>query len=432
MSDALPRTTIWARRIVAAAAALWIGSLLVVFALRATFPLELEWMEGGILLQAHRFQQGLPIYPEYGPDFIPFLYTPGYAITLAGLGTIFPLGLGLGRAVSILSAIAIGLGVAHAIRREGKPTAHAIAGAGLFASGWVFTYRWYDLTRPDSLAMALLVWGLVVLRHARGSDRAAIVAGVLVALSFWTKQTAASFVLASGAGALLLMPRQLLVYASTVALVDAQPWSGSLVTNPNCTAMPVALALAPLHRAVGLEAVTVASYQAVSGAGYPGESAWDMADNVHPHPGNEEEKLTQEPQRILGALEGGAVVPASFAVSGRCVRVPVSDGHLVAIHARTRTPVSPADAIEILSAFDPGLGLPSSPSPLLVHRPFRDRPQPRLDRGTGGGMAVTFGRVEACPVLGLKLFALAHNTLRGAAGAALLNGELLHRMGRLS
>lgn len=228
MSDAPSPITRWARRIAMAAAVLWIGSLLVVFALRIGFPLELEWMEGGILLQAHRLQQGQPIYPEYGADFIPFLYTPGYAITLAGLGTIFPLGFGLGRAISVLATVAIGVGIAVAIRREGKPMAHAIAGAGLFASGWVFTYRWYDLTRPDSLAMALLVWGLLVLRHARGRDRAAIVAGVLVALSFWTKQTAATFVIASGVGALVLMPRQFLVYAATVAVVDG---GGMLLGN---------------------------------------------------------------------------------------------------------------------------------------------------------------------------------------------------------
>ncbi len=244
----------------------------------------------------------------------------------------------------------------------------------------------------------------------------------------------AGYHVVSNASAYRMDPRVPLVIpeinAEHLALLDAQPWPGALLTNPNCTAMPVALALAPLHRAAGLEAVTVASYQAVSGAGYPGESAWDMADNVHPHPGNEEDKLTQEPQRILGTLEGGAIAAAPFAVSARCVRVPVSDGHLVALHVRTARPVAPDEAIALLSSFDPGLDLPSAPHPVLVHREPRDRPQPRLDRDTGAGMAVTFGRVEACPVLGLKLYALAHNTLRGAAGAALLNAELLVQTGR--
>lgn len=243
----------------------------------------------------------------------------------------------------------------------------------------------------------------------------------------------AGFAVVSNASAYRMDPRVPLVIpeinADHLALLDTQPWAGALVTNPNCTAMPVAMALAPLHRAFGVEALTVASYQAVSGAGYPGESAWDMADNVHPHPGNEEDKLTQEPQRILGGLVDGAVVPAEFVVSARCVRVPTSDGHLVGMHVRTTTPCSPEEAIEVLEAFDPGLELPTAPRPVLVHRPFRDRPQPRLDRDNGGGMAATFGRVERCPVMGLKLYALAHNTLRGAAGAALLNAELLRMRG---
>lgn len=237
----------------------------------------------------------------------------------------------------------------------------------------------------------------------------------------------------SNAGAFRMDPRVPLVIPEVnpehLGLLSGQPWSGSLLTNPNCTAMPTAIALAPLHRSVGVEAVTVASYQAVSGAGYPGESAWDMADNVHPHPGNEEDKLTQEPQKILGTLVDGGIEPAPFAVSARCVRVPVSDGHLVALHVRTIDPISPADAVRVMSEFRGGPSLPSSPTPLLVHRPSRNRPQPRLDRDNGGGMAVTFGRVERCPVMGLKLFALAHNTVRGAAGAALLNAELLRSRG---
>ncbi|MEM6927421.1 MAG: aspartate-semialdehyde dehydrogenase [Myxococcota bacterium] len=244
----------------------------------------------------------------------------------------------------------------------------------------------------------------------------------------------AGFAVVSNASAYRMDPRVPLVIpevnADHLALLDTQPWAGALVTNPNCTAMPVAMALAPLHRAFGVEALTVASYQAVSGAGYPGESAFDMADNVHPHPGNEEDKLTEEPQRILGRLTDGAVAPADFVVSARCVRVPTSDGHLVAMHVRTKAPCSPEDAIAAMEDFDPGLELPSAPHPVLVHRPFRDRPQPRLDRDTGRGMAATFGRVEACPVMGLKLYALAHNTLRGAAGAALLNAELLRATGR--
>lgn len=216
------------------------------------------------------------------------------------------------------------------------------------------------------------------------------------------------------------------INAEHLALVARQPWSGAIVTNPNCTSMPIALSLAPLHEAVGLEAVCVASYQAVSGAGYPGESAWDMVGNVRPHPGDEEEKLAEEPKKILGRLEGETVVAADFELSARCVRVPVADGHLVAIQVKTRERLTPADAVALMSGWKGGsLTTPSAPNPVLIHRTERDRPSPRFDAAAGGGMAVSFGRVEACPVMGLKFFAMAHNTVRGAAGAALLNAELM-------
>lgn len=226
----------------------------------------------------------------------------------------------------------------------------------------------------------------------------------------------------------LLIPE---VNADHLALVDRQGWPGAIIANSNCTAMPVVLALKPLLDAVGIEAVTVASYQAVSGAGYPGESAWDILGNVHPHAGNEEVKLAEETRKMLGAVDGAGVVMAPFEVSARCVRVPVVDGHLVAIHVRTSQELSPLDAAMLLSSWRPEVDLPSSPSPVLVHREERDRPSPRLDADVGRGMAVTFGRVERCPVMGLKLFALAHNTVRGAAGGALLNAELwLQQRGR--
>lgn len=224
----------------------------------------------------------------------------------------------------------------------------------------------------------------------------------------------------------LLIPE---VNADHLALLPRQEGPGALLTNPNCTSMPVVLALKPLLDAVGLEAVTVASYQAVSGAGYPGESAWDMLGNVRPHPGNEEEKLASEPLKMLGRVGPEGVIPADFAISARCVRAPVVDGHLVALHVRTRDRLAPADARAILSGWRPGLELPTAPTPVLVERTPRDRPSPRFDADNGGGMAVSFGRVEACPVMGLKLFALAHNTVRGAAGGAILNAELLHARG---
>lgn len=217
-----------------------------------------------------------------------------------------------------------------------------------------------------------------------------------------------------------------------LGLLDQQAGPGFLVTNPNCTSMPAVMTLAPILRAVGIEAVCLSSWQAVSGAGYPGESAWDMIGNVRPHPGNEEEKLAIEPHKILGTFQNGAVVSADFALSARCVRVPVADGHLVSLQVKTRERLTPNDAIALMSEFHGGLELPSSPNPLLVHRDGRDRPQPKFDADTGRGMATTFGRVEVCPVMGLKWFALSHNTVRGAAGAAILNAELLVSTGRVA
>jgi aspartate-semialdehyde dehydrogenase len=220
------------------------------------------------------------------------------------------------------------------------------------------------------------------------------------------------------------------INADHLDLLKFQPWTGAIVTNSNCTSMPVALSLAPLHEAVGIEAVCVASYQAVSGAGYPGESAWDMVGNVRPHPGNEEEKLAEEPKKILGTLQGDSVKDADFELSARCVRVPVADGHLVAVQVKTRDPITPADAVALMSGWQGRkLDTPLAPHPVLIHRVERDRPSPRFDAGAGGGMAVSFGRVEACPVMGLKFFAMAHNTVRGAAGAAVLNAELLVKSG---
>jgi len=224
----------------------------------------------------------------------------------------------------------------------------------------------------------------------------------------------------------LLIPE---VNASHLDLVAKQPWKGGIVTNPNCTSMPVTICLAALQQSVGIEAVCVASYQAVSGAGYPGESAWDMIGNVHPHAGAEEEKLSIEPGKILGELHDGVVQAADFPLSARCVRVPVVDGHLVAVQVKTKKPIEPEEAIALMTGWKGGdLGLPSSPEPLIRHIPQRDRPQPRLDANWNGGMGVAIGRVERCSVMGLKFYCLAHNTIRGAAGAAILNAELLvHR-----
>ncbi|MCP4805410.1 MAG: aspartate-semialdehyde dehydrogenase [Proteobacteria bacterium] len=213
------------------------------------------------------------------------------------------------------------------------------------------------------------------------------------------------------------------VNPSDLSWLDRQPGTGFILTNPNCCAVPLGIALAPLHEKWPVEAVCISSWQAVSGAGYPGESAWDIVGNVHPHPGDEEEKLTEEPQKILGA---------SFPSSARCVRVGVADGHLMSVQARLAGDPSVEEVLEALRGFTSRAPeLPSSPTPLIHVDTRRDRPQPRLDAMRGNGMAVSVGRVEACPVMGIKFYCLAHNTFRGAAGAAILNLELLHATGRL-
>jgi hypothetical protein len=207
------------RKVVLGLAASWVLLLVVVFAWRIGFALELEWMEGGLLHQALRLQRGQPIYPEPGPEFVPFLYTPGYAVILAGLGAVFPLGFALGRAVSVVAWMAIGAGLWRAVGFELKPMAHRAAAVGLWCSAYVFTFRWMDVARPDTLYLAFTLWGLVLLREARGDHKKAILAGLLVALGFWTKQTAALFVVASGIAALVVAPRQLWSYALTIAVV---------------------------------------------------------------------------------------------------------------------------------------------------------------------------------------------------------------------
>jgi aspartate-semialdehyde dehydrogenase len=215
-----------------------------------------------------------------------------------------------------------------------------------------------------------------------------------------------------------------------LSLVEGQRrrHGGYIVTNPNCCSIPLAMALAPLHRAWGVQALVASTWQAVSGAGYPGESAWDMVGNVHPHPGNEEAKLAVEPQKILGS----ARTPADFVLSARCVRVPTADGHLISAQVRLAGDPPPEAVTEAMAGWrSPVPGLPSSPNPLLHLHTLRDRPSPRFDADNGGGMAVTVGRIEACAVMGVKFYCLAHNTVRGAAGAAIANLELLRLRGLL-
>jgi aspartate-semialdehyde dehydrogenase len=209
-------------------------------------------------------------------------------------------------------------------------------------------------------------------------------------------------------------------------------WPGTIVTNPNCSVVGLALALAPLHRAFGLQAVTVATLQAISGAGRTGPSAGDMADNVLPHIAGEEEKLASEPQKILGELEDGRVRPAGFPVSAQTHRVPVAHGHLLAVSVKLEEPVGPDEVAGALSGFKGAVldeRLPSAPEVAIEVLEDRTRPQPRLDRDRGAGMTVSVGRLRACETLDVQFSVLVHNLVRGAAGAALLNAELCHISG---
>lgn len=217
---ALPRALTVARRVIEALALSWVVVLLVVFAWRLAFPLELEWMEGGMLHQARRIQQGLSPYPPPSAEYVPFLYTPLYSVVLAVLGFVAPLGFVLGRLVSIAAWVAAAWAMWRAVRGEGKPRAHAALAVGLGCAGYVFTYRWLDLARPDTLFIALTLWAVVLLRGSDERPRRALWAGVLMALAFWTKQTAAPFVIASGLGVLLVAPRRLPIYAATIGVID--------------------------------------------------------------------------------------------------------------------------------------------------------------------------------------------------------------------
>ncbi|MEE8193493.1 MAG: aspartate-semialdehyde dehydrogenase [Gemmatimonadales bacterium] len=217
-----------------------------------------------------------------------------------------------------------------------------------------------------------------------------------------------------------------------LALIERQDWPGALVTNPNCSVVGLAVALAPLQRSFGLERVNVVTLQALSGAGRPGRLAEEVIDNVLPNIAGEEEKLAREPQKILGRLEGGVVRPAAFAVSAQTHRVSVSDGHLLAVSVELEGAATVEEVAGAMAGFEGAVideRLPSTPERLIEVLDDEMRPQPRLDRERGGGMTVSVGRVRRCEVLDVKFSVLVHNLVRGAAGAALLNAELCHVCG---
>ena len=204
-------------------------------------------------------------------------------------------------------------------------------------------------------------------------------------------------------------------------------WKGMIVTNPNCSTIVLSLALAPLAQ-FGIERVIAATLQAVSGAGYPGVPSIDILANVIPHIAGEEEKIEQETQKILGATSNGQAVPLNARVSAHCHRVAVADGHTVAVSVEFSS--KPAvermqHAIEHFRGIPQDRNLPSAPSRPIIYMPQQDRPQPRRDVSRENGMSVLVGRLRECAVLHAKFVACGHNTIRGAAGAAVLNAELM-------
>ncbi len=218
-------------------------------------------------------------------------------------------------------------------------------------------------------------------------------------------------------------------------MVRFQGHEGALVTNPNCSTIGLILALKPLVDAFGVSQVQVVTLQALSGAGLPGVPSMSVVDNLIPFIPREEEKIESEGRKILGRRDRGSIIPASLVVSAQVNRVPVIDGHTECVSVKLSRDVSCQEVAAALRGFTAApqeLDLPSAPTPPILVRDEPDRPQPRLDRGRGGGMAVTVGRLRPCPILDFKFVALSHNTLRGAAGGALLVAELAVAKGLVS
>jgi aspartate-semialdehyde dehydrogenase len=213
----------------------------------------------------------------------------------------------------------------------------------------------------------------------------------------------------------------------------ARGWKGQIVTNPNCSTIVLTMALGPLKQ-FGITKIVATTLQAISGAGYPGVASMDIVGNVVPFIGNEEEKMQQETQKILGEFRGDRIEPLAAKVSAHCNRVSVVDGHTVTVSVEFSAKPSEADVLHAIQSFS-GVPqqrqLPSAPPNPVIYMHEANRPQPRKDAERERGMAAFVGRLRACPVLDYKFVALAHNTIRGAAGAAVLNAELMHSEGML-
>jgi aspartate-semialdehyde dehydrogenase len=223
-----------------------------------------------------------------------------------------------------------------------------------------------------------------------------------------------------------------------IQLLECQAWrkksGGFVVTNPNCSAIGLVMALAPLERQFGLDTVMAVTMQAVSGAGYPGVASLDILGNVIPYIPKEEEKMEEETLKLLGRLNGGGIEPGGFRMSAQCNRVAVEDGHTESVSVKLKKKAKPEEIIAAWNEFRSApqeLHLPSAPEQPVNYSIAADRPQPRFDVDSGKGMTATVGRLRPCAVLDWKFTVLSHNTIRGAAGAAVLNAELLKVRGYL-
>jgi aspartate-semialdehyde dehydrogenase len=226
------------------------------------------------------------------------------------------------------------------------------------------------------------------------------------------------------------------INAEHLHLIEEQPSrkdaGGYMVTNPNCSTIGLVMALKPLQERFGIEQIFVTTMQAVSGAGYPGVPSMDILGNVVPYIGSEEEKMEEETLKLLGKLEGHGVTPLAARISASCNRVAVEDGHTESVSVKLAKKATREDILAAWAEFRPlaGQGLPTAPDQPVQWAPQNDRPQPRLDRNRGNGMAVTAGRLRPCGLLDWKFTVLSHNTIRGAAGATILNAELLASLGK--
>jgi aspartate-semialdehyde dehydrogenase len=215
---------------------------------------------------------------------------------------------------------------------------------------------------------------------------------------------------------------------------ERRGWAGAIVTNPNCSTAGLVMGIAPIDRAFGIRRLIVTTMQALSGAGYPGHPAIDMLGNVIPFIGGEEEKVETEPRKILGTFDGQAIRFAGFQISAHTNRVSVEDGHMECVSVELEKKAAPeqvARALRDFTSLPQELKLPFAPAHPVVVSDERDRPQPRIDRDAGGGMSAVVGRIRTCPVFDIRFVVLSHNTVRGAAGAAILNAELMKVNGYL-